>query len=612
MGLRGIHFSDIEEAMNEGLIFIDTKGSIRLYSNKAKDILGVRRTCLYDHEEGAVKPGDIIIMGSTALGADDGGLQPEDLKCIGVNPSEVNTNSTVLVVGKYGGKENTAYLKTRPFSFTADDFELKQVIDGLDIEIKVSYLNRYIGIAVDKVVYGNYYNNDFGHLVIMDGLTKKLKFYQSIGYTAWNEDIKSILNGGGFKKKSKGINELDVLGEHILKNHDSSKVITDLIKCAEGSRNTYSGKMSKINGISVLCGVKGIEKSGAILLLEDISRIKNIEKQRNIAYKKLEKVEARLEDKKVYSRLFPKFVGSSEGIMEIKKLALKASNSNSNVLILGESGTGKTILARGIHEASDNKNKPFIQVNCNSIPENLLESELFGYEKGAFTGANINGKKGYFEMANGGTLFLDEIGDISKNMQVKLLQVIQSKKFYKVGGNKEINVDVRIIVATNRNLEAEVKKGDFREDLYYRINVFPIHIIPLKHRKEDIYELVEYLLPKICERVGTELKRISGEALNKLMSYAWPGNIRELENVLERAVNLCDDRNILSSHIKVNVNKDKSAIYVNYIQPLKETLDEIEKEAIRNVMRYTEGDKKKAMNILKMKKSSFYQKIKNM
>ncbi|MCT4566625.1 MAG: sigma-54 dependent transcriptional regulator [Maledivibacter sp.] len=606
-----IHFSDIEDAMNEGLIFIDTEANIRLYSDKVKDIFGVRRECTYEHEEGTVETGDIIIMATTAFGADDGGLRPRDLKCIGVNPSEVNADSTVLVVGKYGGKENTAYLKTRPFSFTADDFELKRVVDGLDIEIKVSYINKYIGIYVDKVVYENYYNNDFGHMVIIDGLTKKMKFYQSIGYTVWNEDIKSILNGGRFKRKIKGINELDVLGKHILEAHNSSEAIMDLIKCSKGSRNTYRGKITKINGISVLCGVKGIAETGALLLLEDIPRIKNIEKQCNIAYKRLEKVEAKLGDRKVYSKLFPKFVGSSEGIMKIKKLALKASNSNSNLLILGESGTGKTILAREIHEASDNKNKPFIHVNCNSIPENLLESELFGYDRGAFTGANVKGKKGYFEMANGGTLFLDEIGDISKNMQVKLLQVIQSKKFYKVGGNKEINVDVRIIVATNRNLEEEVKEGNFREDLYYRINVFPIHIISLRDRREDIYELVEYLLPKICERVGTELKRISGEALNKLMIYTWPGNIRELENVLERAVNLCDDRNILSGHIKVNVDKYHRASYINYIRPLKKTLHEIEREAIRNVMRYTEGNKKEAMSILKMKKSSFYQKIKN-
>ncbi|WDV45009.1 sigma 54-interacting transcriptional regulator [Clostridiaceae bacterium M8S5] len=609
-----LEFLDIIDVMNEGIIYIDRNGIIKLYSEKAREILGLKRECKYAHEEGKVKNGDIVIMGITALGVDDGQLSPNDFKMIGIDPVHLKEGYSVACIGRYGSAIGNSHYKTSLKSST-ERMVMKRAIDDLHIEIIIDFVDRYIDITINGTLYRSNFNNDFGHMVIVDGQTKKVKFYQSIGYTAWKEDIKSIINKGSYYEKKIGINEIVPINTNILQNHKDSKLLQDFIRCAKGSKKIYKRQLAVINGFSVLCGMKEVKRKGqtigAVLLIEDISKLKNIENQRNIAYKKLQKVEAGLDSQNIYKKLFPKVIGSSDGIIEIKKLAYKASKSNSNVLILGESGTGKTVLARAIHEASDNKNKPFIQVNCNSIPESLLESELFGYEKGAFTGANIGGKKGYFEMANGGTLFLDEIGDISKNMQVKLLEVIQSKKFYKVGGNKEKQVDVRIIAATNRNLENEVKNNNFREDLYYRINVFPIQIIPLRQRKEDIYELVEYLIPKICERVGTKLKRISGEAYNKLMMYSWPGNIRELENVLERAVNLCDDLNILSENIMINIDKKELGPVVNYMKPLKETMNEIEKEVIKNVMIHTKGNKKEAMEILKIKKSSFYKKLSN-
>ncbi len=610
-----LNYYDFADIMNEGLIYVDKSGIIKFYNEKAKEIVGIKRECRYRHESGKIKKGDIVIIADTSLCEDDGGLIPDDFKLIGIDPKNISKSSAVLAVGIYCDN-SIGYCKTKSRRYATDEIKLEHIIKDIKVNIKIDFVNRYINIVVNRDEYKCKYNNNFCHTVIIDGITKKVKFYQDKGYTAWKEDIKLILKGENFKAKKIGLNEIDVQNKHILETHKKTEVLQDLLICAEGINKSHKRKFGEINGVSVLYGINGVnrcgERIGAVLLLEDISRLKNIENQRNIAYKKLEKANAELEDKNNYSKLFPKFIGSSSGLMEIKKLAFKASKSNSNVLILGESGTGKSILARAIHDASKNKKKPFIHVNCNSIPENLLESELFGYEKGAFTGACVNGKKGYFEMANGGTIFLDEIGDISMNMQVKLLQVIQNKKFYKIGGNKEIEVDVRIIVATNRNLEREVIKKRFREDLYYRINVFPIKIIPLRERKEDIYELIEYLIPKICERVGCEHKRISGESLSKLTMYSWPGNIRELENVLERAVNLCDEKIILSKHIKIKVERKDIIPKVNYIKPLKETLEEIEKEAIRNVMKYTKGNKKEAMKILEIKKTSLYQKLKNL
>lgn len=323
---------------------------------------------------------------------------------------------------------------------------------------------------------------------------------------------------------------------------------------------------------------------------------------------KLEDIENSLKIHSEDSDAFPQIVGESFQIKNIKNLLVKASISNSSVLLLGESGTGKSKMAREIHNASRNADKPFIHVNCASIPETLMESEFFGYEGGAFTGARSKGKIGYFEMADGGTLFLDEIGEIPISLQVKLLQAIETKSFYRIGGTQKIKVDIRIISATNRNLENEIAESRFREDLYYRINVFPIYIPPLRERKEDIYCLVKDILPKICRKVGRETMSISAEALEKIISYNWPGNVRELENVLERAVNLCERGTILSEHINFNIK-----MYEEYtssgIRTLKEEIEDAEKKAILRALHYFNENKKEAMKALGIHKTSFYQKL---
>ena len=342
--------------------------------------------------------------------------------------------------------------------------------------------------------------------------------------------------------------------------------------------------------------------------MEDISQIKKVISERDNAIRQLEKAAEQLLEEEVLRKAFPRFVGHSKEIEYVKKMALKTSKTNSNVLILGESGTGKTILAKAIHENSKLKERPFIHVNCGAIPDNLLESELFGYEKGAFTGARNEGKKGFFEIADGGTIFLDEIGDISQNLQVKLLQIIQEKSFYRVGGTNKITVNIRIIAATNKNLEEEIIKGNFREDLYYRINVFPIWIPPLRERKEDINLLVELLLPRICKEIGCENKRISSEAMNLILKYSWPGNIRELENILERAVNLAEGNNIISSHIALK--KDSGEVINDGNISLKRLLEEQEKIAIEKTLAFYGGDKKQTMEALDISKTSFYEKIK--
>ncbi len=237
-------------------------------------------------------------------------------------------------------------------------------------------------------------------------------------------------------------------------------------------------------------------------------------------------------------------VGESASMRQIFQVIEKVADTPSTVLITGESGTGKELVAKALHEHSSRKGNPFIKINCAAIPKTLMESELFGYEKGAFTGA-VGSKPGRFELADQGTLFLDEIGEIPVEMQVKLLRALQESEFERVGGIKTLKVNVRLITATNRDLEREIRSGNFREDLFYRLNVVPLHIPPLRERREDIPLLAEHIIRKFNERLKKNVSGLSPDALERLAGYAWPGNIRELENVLERTLLFCDSPQIL-------------------------------------------------------------------
>ncbi len=254
-------------------------------------------------------------------------------------------------------------------------------------------------------------------------------------------------------------------------------------------------------------------------------------------------------------------IGSSVAMQAIYNVIEKVADTPSTVLISGESGTGKELIAQALHQQSLRRDAPLIKVNCAAIPDNLIESELFGYEKGAFTGA-VNSKPGRFELADRGTLFLDEIGEIPNEMQVKLLRALQEGEFERVGGIRTIKVNVRLMAATNRDLVSEIERGKFREDLYYRLNVVPIRVPPLRERIADIPDLVEHVLAKFKTRLGREIPEVSSEAMHSLQEYAWPGNVRELENVLERTVLFCSDRVIKRAHLpeEIQGGSDKPSL----------------------------------------------------
>lgn len=314
---------------------------------------------------------------------------------------------------------------------------------------------------------------------------------------------------------------------------------------------------------------------------------------------------------------FNDIIGQSDKMQEVFRLIEKVADSDSTIIINGETGTGKGLAARAIHRHSYRKNKPFVSINCGAIPENLLESELFGHVRGAFTGATTN-RCGKFEVADGGTIFLDEIGDMSPDLQVKLLRVLEEKEFEQVGGCKTVKVDVRIIAATHRNLEEEVKKGTFREDLFYRLYVIPIKLPPLRGRKSDIPLLVAHFVNEIGYDKNKELGGVSGSAMKMMMQYSWPGNVRELRNMIERFVVLCEDGKELS--ILDLPEKLKTSSGGNVVMPqveisqdgicLNTAVGEFEKALIVQSLKKTKWVKNRAAKLLHLNRTTLVEKIK--
>jgi len=297
---------------------------------------------------------------------------------------------------------------------------------------------------------------------------------------------------------------------------------------------------------------------------------------------------------------FKNIVAKSEQMQKVLEKVSLVAKTDSTVAVFGESGTGKELIARAIHLASERKDKPFVAVHSAAIPETLIESELFGHEKGAFTGA-IRSSKGFFIQANEGTIFLDEIGDMPFLLQAKLLRVLQEKQFYPLGTEKPVEVDVRVIVATNRNLEVEVKEGRFREDLFYRIFVIPITIPPLRERKEDIPALVEIFLREFSHQMKKEIKGISPSAMQKLMLHDWPGNVRELKNTIEYAITMTRHQVITEDLILQG-----KSLYQDHLAPLKEARDAFEKDYITRLLDITKGNVSKAAKLAGKYRADFY------
>lgn len=332
------------------------------------------------------------------------------------------------------------------------------------------------------------------------------------------------------------------------------------------------------------------------LLVDRIIKVKNLQRQNILLRKKLTR-----------QYRFHDIISKNPKMYDIFQLIRDIASLKSTVLIQGESGTGKELVARAIHYSGDRAKKPFISVSCAALAETLLESELFGYEKGAFTGANSQ-KKGKFELADGGTIFLDEIGDISPKLQMDLLRVIQEKMFYRVGGTQELKVDVRIIAATNKDLLKAVNAGEFREELFYRLNVINIQIPPLRERREDIPLLVRHFIEQLAHELQKNVNDITENAMRLLIDYNWPGNVRELENTIERALITCKT-NVLSEEdfTFLSTTRERKE---SWTVPTDQSLQNVEKVVIEATLRRLDGNIKETAIVLGIDRSTLYEKIK--
>ena len=337
--------------------------------------------------------------------------------------------------------------------------------------------------------------------------------------------------------------------------------------------------------------------------------------EKALRYQSLERENILLKDQLRQKYRFENFVGKSPAIQKVFELIEKVADTDSTILITGASGTGKELVARAIHYNSRRRKKPMVTINCGAIPEELLESELFGHEKGAFTSAHKT-RIGRFELANGGTIFLDEIGDMSPNLQVKLLRVLQEQKFERVGSTITRYVDIRVIAATNTDLQEAIEKGTFREDLYYRLNVIPIRVPPLKERKSDIPLFLDFFLEKFNKKKNKNVNGFTPEVISALLQYDWPGNVRELENLVERLVILSDHEQIGIEDLPESIRECKKLIHTFQMTipeegiPFNAAVEEYERQLILQALTKTNWVKKKAAELLNINRTTLVEKIK--
>jgi len=349
---------------------------------------------------------------------------------------------------------------------------------------------------------------------------------------------------------------------------------------------------------------KPVKSDEILIVVEKALKFRQLERENTLLKQQLRK-----------KYRFENFIGDSNAIQKVFELIEKVADTDSTVLITGESGTGKELIAKAIHYNSNRRDNPMVVINCGAIPEELLESELFGHEKGAFTGAHKM-RVGRFELANGGTIFLDEIGDMSPNLQVKLLRVLQEQKFERVGGTKTLEIDVRIIAATNKNLINAVNKGTFREDLYYRLNVIPMKVPPLRLRKSDIPLLVDFFVKKFNKQKRKRITGIDSVALDALLAYSWPGNVRELENLIERLVILSSGDEIDMDDIPESIKGKATKLESIEVKIPKDgivfdqAVEEYEKKLILQALSETNWVKTKAAKLLNINRTTLIEKMK--
>lgn len=375
------------------------------------------------------------------------------------------------------------------------------------------------------------------------------------------------------------------------------------------------GEIMEINGKQAMVMRLPLREKGKIIgavgkvMFRDVRDLRTLAEKLDLLENKLKFYEKELKHYQKFRYTFSNIIGQSLSILRTKGLAEKAAQGKATVLLRGESGTGKELFAHAIHAASSRHDQPLVRVNCGAIPAELLEAELFGYEEGAFTGAKKGGKPGKFELANRGTIFLDEIGDLPLSMQAKVLRILQEKEVERVGSNRLQQLDIRVIAATHRDLEKMIGEGEFRRDLYYRLNVFTVTIPPLREREGDVLLLSEHLLAKFQHELGLSLRKLDHWVAELFQLYAWPGNVRELQNALERAINVAEGGMIQLKDLPLYLQDLEGRRGNIFLQPLALELAEAERKAILKALKRTGGNKTNAAEILGIHRTNLYRKM---
>ncbi|HBI56078.1 MAG TPA: sigma-54-dependent Fis family transcriptional regulator [Firmicutes bacterium] len=561
------HLQVILDAIHDGLVAIDRQGKIVLLNPAAAEILGVQRDHAMD------KPVGHIIPNSRMLLVLETG-EPE------INQRQELANKTILTSRLPVRDTNAAIIgAVAVFRNISEIKKLAEEITNLR-EIQ-SMLEAIINATQDAISVVD----SQGRGILVNPAYKRITGY-----------VESDVLG---KPATVDIAQ----GESVHLQVLSSRLPVKGIQLKVGSAK----KDVLVDGAPILVND---ELKGSVAVIHDISEIKRLNEELDKAKQIIRTLEAKYD--------FKDIIATSPKMLEVVEQARKAANTPATILLLGESGTGKELFAHAIHNSSQRKHNQFIRVNCAALTGSLLESELFGYSDGAFTGARRGGKKGLFEQAGGGTIFLDEIGEISLGVQAKLLRVLQEKEIVRVGDAKQVSVDVRIIAATNIDLEEAVATGKFREDLYYRIRVIPLYIPPLRERLVEIPALARRLLGKFNQEYGRVVEDIAPDVLKVLQKYSWPGNVRELENILGRAIinmrfnETCICREHLPQFtagphtMPVSVAENDASVLV---QPLGDVLADFEKDYIALVLKENQGNKTRAAKAMEISLRSLYYKL---
>lgn len=555
-------FSSIVDSVHNSVIAIDLNNNIIIYNKSCEDFFGVSRE---------------KTIGKSIFHLSPNSKLPKVLKNKEkISSEQMKINNKVVITNR------------APIFFEGKLIGAIAIFNDID-EIMIAK-NALQVSETNLEIYKMIFENAYEGIVAID----------SEGYiTQFNKSY------GRFLK----INPEDAIGKHVTDIIENTRlhIVAETGEREEGYIQEIDGKKIVASRIPIIKNGKVVSVVGRILF-EEISELESLAKRIGQLKDRYDYYKDEVKKMEAAKYSFESIITKNEEMIYLKKVALQAAHSPVTVIISGESGTGKELFAHGIHKASRRRFGAFVRVNCSAIPQNLLESELFGYEKGAFTGADKKGKPGKFEMANGGTIFLDEIGVMPIEMQAKILRVLQEKEIQRLGSNKVIDLDIRIIAATNENLLSLVEKNKFRKDLYYRLHVVNLELPPLRERKGDIDLLVRYMSKEIAKEYKIEEKIFDENIIEIMGNYDWPGNIRELHNCIERCMHLSSNNIITIEDLPQNIIATSNQ---NNMQSkkLKDIVKEAEIKQIKKVIQSCNGNKSEAAKILDIHRTSLYNKI---